>query len=189
MRLKTGYDNWLFTVYVKIIMKMDIRGDELFTEEEKATFMREALKEASKAETIAEVPIGAVIVKDKKVIARGYNQRETSNRAISHAEILAIEEANGVLDNWRLENCALFVTVEPCVMCSGAIVQSRIPYVYYGASDYKGGTAGTLMNLLEESQFNHQSVVEPGVLQEECSALLSSFFKDLRAKRKKEKNQ
>ena len=114
----------------------------MFTEDEKAYFMKEALKEAKKAEEIAEVPIGAVIVKNHKVIARGYNQRETSNRAISHAEILAIEEANAALDNWRLEDCALFVTVEPCVMCSGAIVQSRIPTVYYGASDYKGGTAG-----------------------------------------------
>lgn len=156
----------------------------MFTEDEKEYFMKEALLEARKAEAIAEVPIGAVIVKDHEVIARGYNQRETSNQAISHAEILAIEEANKILDNWRLEDCALFVTVEPCVMCSGAIVQSRIPYVYYGASDYKGGTAGTLMNLLEESQFNHQSVVEAGVLQEECSELLSSFFKNLRAKKK-----
>ncbi len=146
--------------------------------------MREALKEAKKAEAIAEVPIGAVIVKNHEVIARGYNQRETSNRAISHAEILAIEEANRVLDNWRLEDCALFVTVEPCVMCSGAIVQSRVPYVYYGANDYKGGTAGTLMNLLEEERFNHRSQVEAGVLQEECSELLSSFFRNLRAKKK-----
>lgn len=160
------------------------RGEGLFTEEEKETFMKEALKEAEKAKKIAEVPIGAVIVKDKEVIARGYNQRETSNRAITHAEILAIEEANQTLDNWRLEDCALFVTVEPCVMCSGAIVMSRIPHVYYGASDYKGGTAETLMNLLEEEQFNHQATVEAGVLQEECSHLLTSFFRDLRQRRK-----
>lgn len=100
---------------------------------------------------------------------------------------MAIEEANAALDNWRLEDCALFVTVEPCVMCSGAIVQSRIPTVYYGASDYKGGTAGTLMNLLEESQFNHQAVVEAGVLHEECSELLSLFFRKLRAKKKEGK--
>jgi tRNA(adenine34) deaminase len=156
----------------------------LYTEAEKEYFMKEALKEAKKAKEIAEVPIGAVIVKDKKVIARGYNQRETTNRAITHAEILAIEEANQVLGNWRLEDCALFVTVEPCVMCSGAIVMSRIPYVYYGASDYKGGTAGTLMNLLEEEAFNHQATVEAGVLKEECSQLLTSFFKELREKRK-----
>lgn len=160
----------------------------MFTEEEKEMFMREALKEAEKAKEIAEVPIGAVIVKNKKVIARGYNQRETTNRAITHAEILAIEEANQTLDNWRLEDCALFVTVEPCVMCSGAIVMSRIPNVYYGASDYKGGTAGTLMNLLEEERFNHQATVEAGVLQEECSQLLSSFFKELRQKRKENRS-
>lgn len=170
--------------YVKIELESEFRGESLYTEDEKAYFMREALAEARKAEAIAEVPIGAVIVKDHEIIGRGYNQRETSNRAISHAEVLAIEEANKVLDNWRLEDCALFVTVEPCVMCSGAIVQSRIPYVYYGASDYKGGTAGTLMNLLEESRFNHQSIVETGVLQEECSELLSSFFRKLRAKKK-----
>lgn len=159
----------------------------MYTQAEKEFYMQEALKEAAKAKAIAEVPIGAVIVKDGKVIGRGYNQRETTNRAISHAEVLAIEEANLKLDNWRLEECALFVTVEPCVMCSGAIVQSRIPHVYYGASDYKGGTAGTLMNLLEEDRFNHQSTVEAGVLQTECSDMLTSFFRELRAKRKENK--
>jgi len=158
----------------------------LYTQAEKEHFMKEAIEEAEKARDIAEVPIGAVIVKDGEVIARGYNQRETTNRALTHAEMLAIEEANLKLDNWRLEECALFVTLEPCVMCSGAIVQSRIPYVYYGASDYKGGTAGTLMNLLEEDQFNHQATVEAGVLQEECSTLLTSFFKELRAKKRKD---
>lgn len=156
----------------------------MYTQEEKEAFMKEALKEAEKAKDIDEVSIGAVIVKDGEVIARGYNQRETTNRAITHAEILAIDEANRTIDNWRLEDCALFVTVEPCVMCSGAIVLSRIPYVYYGASDYKGGTAGTLMNLLEEPRFNHQSHVEAGILKEECSEMLSSFFRELRKKRK-----
>ena len=156
----------------------------MYTQKEKEGFMKEALKEAEKAKAIDEVPIGAVIVKDGKVIAHGYNQRETSNRAISHAEILAIDEANRSINNWRLEECALFVTVEPCVMCSGAIVLSRIPYVFYGASDFKGGTAGTLMNLLEEPRFNHQSHVEAGILKEECSEMLSSFFRELREKRK-----
>jgi len=150
--------------------------------------MREALKEAEKAKAIAEVPIGAVIVKDDKVIARGHNQRETTNRAITHAELLAIDEANQKLDNWRLEDCALFVTVEPCVMCSGAIVLSRIPYVYYGAADYKGGTAGTLMNLLNEERFNHQAQVEAGILEEECRHILTSFFKELREKRKQKRS-
>jgi len=156
----------------------------VYTQEEKEFFMKEALKEAEKAKEIVEVPIGAVIVKDGQVIARGYNQRETTNRAITHAEILAIDEANKTLNNWRLEDCALFVTVEPCVMCSGAIVLSRLPYVYYGAPDYKGGTAGTLMNLLEEEKFNHQAKVEAGVLQKECSEMLTSFFRALRSKKK-----
>lgn len=156
----------------------------MYTQEEKEFFMKEALKEAEKAKEIVEVPIGAVIVKDGQVIARGYNQRETTNRAITHAEILAIDEANKTLNNWRLEDCALFVTVEPCVMCSGAIVLSRLPYVYYGAPDYKGGTAGTLMNLLEEEKFNHQAKVEAGVLQKECSEMLTSFFRALRSKKK-----
>lgn len=159
----------------------------MFTSEEKEFFMNEAIKEAKKAEEIAEVPIGAVIVKDGKVIGRGYNQRETSNRAVSHAEILAIEEANKYLGSWRLEGCALFVTLEPCPMCSGAIIMARIPDVYYGASDYKGGTAGTLMNLLEDDRFNHQAQVTPGLLKEEASQLLSDFFQRLRIKKKERK--
>lgn len=156
----------------------------MYSSEEKQFFMGAALLEAEKAQAIGEVPIGAVIVKEGKIIGRGYNQRESTNRAITHAEILAIDEANQSLDNWRLEDCALFVTLEPCPMCSGAIILSRIPYVYYGASDYKGGTAGTLMNLLEDRRFNHQSEVEAGVLQEECSEMLTSFFRELRAKKK-----
>lgn len=156
----------------------------MYSTEEKEFFMRAALKEAEKAEAIGEVPIGAVIVKKGEIIGRGYNQRESTNRAITHAEIMAIDEANQALDNWRLEDCALFVTLEPCPMCSGAIILSRIPYVYYGASDYKGGTAGTLMNLLEDERFNHQSELEAGVLQEECSEMLTNFFRALRAKKK-----
>lgn len=171
----------------RIVIIICRRGEFVYTQEEKEAFMKEALKEAQKAKAIDEVPIGAVIVRNGEVISRGYNQRETSNRAITHAEILAIDEANQAVNNWRLEECALFVTVEPCVMCSGAIVLSRIPYVYYGASDYKGGTAGTLMNLLEEPRFNHQSHVEAGILKEECSELLSAFFRELRGKRKKNK--
>lgn len=159
----------------------------MFSAAEKEYFMKEAMKEAKKAEAIAEVPIGAVIVKGGEIIGRGYNQRETSNRAVSHAEILAIEEANKHLNNWRLEECALFVTLEPCPMCSGAIIMSRIPYVYYGASDYKGGTAGTLMNLLIDDRFNHQAVVEAGVLQTETSQLLTDFFKKLRLAKKERK--
>lgn len=160
----------------------------MFTQEEKEYFMKEALKEANNAYKIDEVPIGAVVVHKGKIIGRGYNQREITNRAITHAEIMAIDEANGFLSNWRLEDCALFVTVEPCVMCSGAIVQSRIPNVYYGTADYKGGTAGTLMNLLQQEGFNHRAEVEAGVLEEECKELLTRFFKELREKRKAEKN-
>lgn len=161
----------------------------MYTNEEKKYFMEEALKEANKAYKIDEVPIGAVIVHNGKIIGRGYNQREITNRAITHAEIMAIDEANSFLSNWRLEDCALFVTVEPCVMCSGAIVQSRIPNVYYGTADYKGGTAGTLMNLLQQDDFNHRAEVEAGVLEEECKELLTRFFKELREKRKVEKNE
>lgn len=168
---------------------MYMAGETLYSAEEKAFYMKEALKEAEKAKAIMEVPIGAVIVREGEIIGRGYNQRETTNRAITHAEILAIDEANQQIDNWRLENCALFVTVEPCVMCSGAIVLSRIPNVYYGASDFKGGTAGTLMNLLEEERFNHQSHVEAGILHDECSEMLTSFFKELRARKKGGKNE
>src|SRR5699024_9786022 len=161
------------------------RGEFVYTQEEKEALLKEALKEAEKAKAINEVQSGAVIGKDGEAIRRGDTHGQPTNRAITHAEILAIDEANRIIDNWRLEECALFVTVEPCVMCSGAIVLSRIPYVYYGASDYKGGTAGTLMNLLKEPRFNHQAHVEAGILQEECSEMLSLFFRELRGKRKK----
>ncbi|WP_018659730.1 tRNA adenosine(34) deaminase TadA [Allofustis seminis] len=159
----------------------------MINQETKEIFMREAIKEAKKARDIGEVPIGAVIVKDGTIIGRGFNQRETQHQATSHAEIQAIQEANRHLGNWRLENCQLYVTLEPCPMCSGAIIMSRIPEVYFGASDPKGGTAGTLMNLLQEERFNHQSFVESGILEEECAALLTHFFKCLREKRKQEK--
>lgn len=161
----------------------------MFSQEEKEYFMKEALKEAKKAEAIDEVPIGAVIVKDHEIIARGYNQRETSQEAVSHAEIIAIKEANQALNNWRLEDCALFVSLEPCPMCSGAIIMARIPYVYYGAFDPKGGTVGSLMNLLEDNPFNHQVSVEKGILEEESSQLLKDFFKKLRRKKKERKSK
>ena len=160
----------------------------MFNLEEQEYFMQEALNEAKKAEALGEVPIGAVIVKDGDIIGRGYNQKETSNRAIGHAEIIAINQANDYLANWRLEDCALFVTLEPCPMCSGAIIMSRIPYVYYGASDYKGGTVGTLMNLLEDSRFNHQSIVKAGLLEKESREILTNFFRNLRKKRKERKS-
>lgn len=147
-------------------------------------YMQIALKEAEKAEKKGEVPIGAVIVHEDKVIATGYNHRETTQTTLSHAELIAIEKANKVLKSWRLEDCILYVTLEPCPMCAGAIVQSRIKRVVYGASDPKAGCAGTLMNLLQEDKFNHQVEVTSGVLKEECSALLSGFFRQLRKEKK-----
>src|SRR5690625_1666281 len=146
-------------------------------------FMTLALQEAEKALEIGEVPIGAVIVYENEVIASGYNLRETSQTTLSHAELLAIDEANKKIGSWRLEDCTLYVTLEPCAMCAGAIVQSRIPRVVFGASDPKSGCAGTLMNLLEEERFNHQVEVERGVLETESSSMLRAFFKQLRRRK------
>lgn len=143
-------------------------------------YMRLALDEAKKAGAIGEVPIGAVIVKDGKVIASGYNLKETSKDPTNHAEMVAIREASRSLGGWRLLGCTLVVTLEPCPMCAGAIVQSRIGQVVYGADDPKAGCAGTLMNLLEEPRFNHQVEITSGVLAPECRALLTQFFRSLR---------
>lgn len=158
-----------------------------FSTEEINDYMKEAILEAKKAEAIGEVPIGAVLVKENEIIGRGHNQRETSQLAASHAEMLAIEEANKKLGNWRLEDCHLFVTLEPCVMCSGAIVLSRLKSVYYGAADPKGGAVRTLMTVLEDERLNHQCEVYPGILEEECGSLLTSFFRALREKKKAQK--
>ncbi|MFS1510922.1 tRNA adenosine(34) deaminase TadA [Chengkuizengella sp. SCS-71B] len=143
-------------------------------------FMLEAIKEAKIAESKNEVPIGAVVVWKNKIIGRGHNLRETSFDSTAHAEMIAIREASDYLQAWRLLDCSLYVTLEPCAMCAGAIVQSRVKQVIYGASDPKAGCAGTLMNLLQEDRFNHQTEVVTGVLQEECSDLLKKFFKRLR---------
>ncbi|WP_408008850.1 tRNA adenosine(34) deaminase TadA [Pseudalkalibacillus sp. A8] len=150
-------------------------------------FMKKAMEMAKQAAAIGEVPIGAVIVKDGEVIASGYNLRENEQRSVAHAELIAIDEACKVLGTWRLEGCTLYVTLEPCPMCSGAIVLSRIDRVIYGASDPKGGCAGTLMNLLDEPRFNHQAIVTSGVLEEECSEMLTQFFRDLRKRKKQGK--
>lgn len=160
-----------------------------FTTEEKMSYMKEAIKEAEKAQAKDEVPIGAVVVRDGKIIGRGHNQRETTQQAAAHAEMIAIEEANRHLGNWRLEDCHLFVTLEPCPMCSGAIVLSRIKQVYYGPGDLKAGAAGTLMNILEDNRLNHQVVVERGVMEETCRGLLTTFFRQLRERKKAEKNK
>ncbi|MFS0673828.1 tRNA adenosine(34) deaminase TadA [Ornithinibacillus sp. 179-J 7C1 HS] len=147
-------------------------------------YMNLAIEEAKKAQEKHEVPIGAVIVFQDEVIATGYNVRELSQQTLSHAELIAIQEANKKIGSWRLEDCTLYVTLEPCPMCAGAIVQSRIKRVVYGAKDPKAGCAGTLMNLLDEKRFNHQVEITSGILEKACSELLTSFFKMLRAKRK-----
>ncbi|AJY77651.1 adenosine deaminase [Paenibacillus beijingensis] len=144
--------------------------------------MAEAIGEADKAEALREVPIGAVIVKDGQIIGRGYNLRETSHDPTAHAEMIAIREASEALGAWRLLDCTLYVTLEPCPMCAGAIVQSRLKRVVYGTVDPKAGCAGTLMNLLQEPRFNHETELTSGVLQEECASLLTSFFRKLRGK-------
>lgn len=159
---------------------------ELTLEEQ---YMAEAIKEAKKAGGIEEVPIGAVIVLDGEIISRAYNLRETRQSSIAHAEVLAIDEACRKLGTWRLEDAELYVTLEPCPMCAGAIMLSRIKKVVYGAKDPKGGCAGTFMNILEDERFNHQSEVIPGVLEDECGALLSDFFRELRKKKKQMKNK
>lgn len=159
------------------------------TEDQKKEFMKEALREAQCAGEKGEVPIGAVIVLNGEIIGRGHNQREENQEAAAHAEMLAIREANHHLGNWRLEDCELFVTLEPCPMCSGAIVLSRIKKVYYGPADQKAGAAGTLMNLLQDDRLNHHTVVEKGVLEEESKVMLQTFFKKLRERKKQEKKE
>ena len=148
--------------------------------------MKLALDEAKKAKEMGEVPIGAVIVLNNTVISSAHNLREMEQRSIAHAEILAIDKACKEIGSWRLESATLYVTLEPCPMCAGAIVLSRIGRVVYGASGPKGGCAGTLMNLLQEERFNHQVDLTKGIEEQACSELLSSFFRDLR-KRKKHK--
>ncbi len=145
-------------------------------------FMQAALAEAKKAQALGEVPIGCVIVHQGQIIGRGHNLRETTQQAEKHAEMIAIAQANQVLDSWRLPEAELYVTLEPCPMCSGAIINSRIAKVYYGAADEKAGTAGTLMNLLTDPRFNHQVKVQKGLLQAECAQILSDFFSNLRKK-------
>lgn len=151
--------------------------------EEDEQYMRLAIEEAKQALLFDEVPIGAIIVYQGEVIATGYNIRETSQTTLSHAELIAIAEANKVIGSWRLEECTLYVTLEPCPMCAGAIVQSRIRRVVYGAPDPKSGCAGSLMNLLMDDRFNHQVDVKQGVLRQECSSLLKDFFNELRQKK------
>lgn len=156
------------------------------TREEK--YMRAAIREARKAGELGEVPIGCVIVWEDKIIGRGYNRRMVDHSALAHAEITAIRKACRKMGDWRLEDCEMFVTLEPCPMCAGAIVQARIPRVYIGSMNPKAGCAGSVLNLLNEKGFNHQVETEIGLLEEECSRMLRDFFRELR-KRKKESRE
>ncbi len=147
-------------------------------------FMKEAIRQAKKAEALNEVPIGCVIVRDGRIIARGYNRRNTDKNTLSHAELTAVRKAAKKVGDWRLEGCSLYVTLEPCQMCAGALVQSRIDEVFIGCMNPKAGCAGSILNLLQEERFNHQVKITKGILEEECSAMLSDFFKNLRSRKK-----
>lgn len=148
------------------------------------SFMKQAVKQAKKAYDKLETPIGCVIVHGDKIIARGYNKRNMKKNTLAHAEILAINKASKVLGDWRLEDCTMYVTLEPCPMCAGAIVQARIPRVVIGSMNPKAGCAGSVLNLLQQDGLNHQVEVTKGVLAEECSGLMTSFFRELRKKKK-----
>ena len=148
--------------------------------EQYVEYMQMAIEEAKLAALEDEVPIGCVIVKDDKVITKAHNQRENTNNPLGHAETLAIKKASEVLGDWQLVNCELYVTVEPCIMCAGAIIQSRIPKVIYGAPDLKGGAFGSSINVLEAQNINHRPIVVSGILEKECSELLKSYFKSKR---------
>ena len=149
--------------------------------------MKEALRQAKKAAALDEVPIGCVIVQGGKIIARGYNRRNTDKNTLAHAELAAIRRASKKLGDWRLEGCTMYVTLEPCQMCAGALVQSRIDEVVIGCMNPKAGCAGSVLNLLQDERFNHQVIVTKGVLEEECSSMLSNFFSRLREKKKAQK--
>ncbi|MBM7610477.1 tRNA(adenine34) deaminase [Lysinibacillus composti] len=152
-------------------------------------FMQEALIEAKKAAFLGEVPIGAVIVYKEEIIARAHNLRETSQNAVTHAELMAIQQACEVLGSWRLEETTLYVSLEPCPMCSGAILQSRVPRVVYGARDIKAGCVDSLYRLLNDPRFNHECDVTEGILAEECGQLLTDFFRAIRERKKEEKKR
>ena len=155
------------------------------TNEEK--YMKEAIRQAKKAYALDEVPIGCVIVQDGKIIARGYNRRNTDKNTLAHAELTAIRKASRKTGDWRLEDCTMYVTLEPCQMCAGAIVQSRMKKVVIASMNPKAGCAGSVLNLLQMAAFNHQVEIERGLLEEECSKMLSQFFRELRERKKLQK--
>ena len=156
--------------------------------EEHEKHMKEAIRLAKKAYRLGEVPIGCVIVYQDKIIGRGYNRRKTDKNTLSHAEIIAIRKASKFIGDWRLEDCRLYVTLEPCQMCAGAIVQARIPEVYIGCMNPQAGCAGSILNILNMPEFNHQAAITTGILQDECSRMLTDFFKELRLRLKTEKD-
>lgn len=166
--------------------KIQVKSDDTFSREDHK-YMKAALKQAEKALLIGEVPIGAVIVSDGRIIGRGYNRRNTDHTTLAHAEITAIRKANRKVGDWRLEGCTLYVTLEPCQMCAGALVQSRIDRVVIGAPSFKSGCGGTLLNILQNNEFNHQIEVDSGLMQEQCTEILQRFFKDLRKRNKMRK--
>ncbi|MBP3274239.1 MAG: tRNA adenosine(34) deaminase TadA [Butyrivibrio sp.] len=167
-----------------------MKNRELSEEEKKdIKYMRAAIAQAKKAYKLGEVPIGCVIVYEDKIIGRGYNRRNTDKTPLAHAEITAIKKAGKYMKDWRLEGCKLYVTLEPCQMCSGAIVQARIPEVIMAAENPKAGCAGSVMDILNNPEFNHQVLVKKGVLKEECSEMLKNFFVELRVRNKAEKEQ
>lgn len=170
---------------------MNEKIEQVETVEEKIheKFMKEAIRQAKKAYQLMEVPIGCVIVYKGKIIARGYNRRNTDKNTTSHAEMNAIRKASKKLGDWRLEDCTLYVTLEPCQMCAGAIVQARVSNVVIGSMNPKAGCAGSVLNLLEMKEFNHQVHVVRGILEEECSQMLSGFFKELREMKKEMKKR
>ena len=152
-------------------------------------YMKEAIRQAKKAKALDEVPIGCVIVYEDQIIARGYNRRNTDKNTLSHAELNAIRKASKKLGDWRLEGCTMYITLEPCQMCAGAIVQARVSRVVIGSMNPKAGCAGSVLNILQMDRFNHQVELTKGVLQEECSTMLSDFFKELREKKKAAKKE
>lgn len=154
-----------------------------------AHYMKDAYRQAKKAYALGETPVGCVIVHNKKVIGRGYNRRNTDKSTLAHAEITAIKKASRVIGDWRLEECTMYVTLEPCQMCAGAIVQARIPRVVMACMNPKAGCAGSVLNILDMPEFNHRAEIVRGVMENECSELLKTFFKELRIRNKMEKNE
>lgn len=163
-------------------------NEDVYTQDD-IKYMKEAIRQAKKAWKLTEVPIGCVIVYNDKIIGRGYNRRNTDKTTLGHAEITAIKRASKIMDDWRLEDCTLYVTLEPCQMCAGAIVQARIPRVVIGSMNPKAGCAGSILNLLDMQRFNHRCEVVRGVMKQECSDMLTTFFKELREIKKREKQQ